>query len=196
MEPHASVPDSEGRQSAGIEADRIENLLPGIYKRLRRIAALVLKSQAPDFTLGATDLVHEALLKLCGPGVGEWKDPGHFYRVAAAAVRQALVDHARRRNSLKRGGWTTVEALDGQEVALLPNEDQIIRLDEWLEDLGRADPRKAQVVQLRFFAGLTMKEIAGVLEVSIPTVERDCRTGLAWLAAKLKETGDGVRHRV
>ena len=170
---------------AGPNGVAAPQLLPQVYEQLRDLAAGYLRGQGPCHTLQPTALVHEAYLKLLKQSAATWGDPTHFMSVAARAMRQILVDHARAKGTLKRGG-------DGQRWSILPgdasthdDEIDLLSLDTALSRLGALDERKARVVELRFFAGLTVTETAHVLGVSPATVEGDWRFARAWLRDQL-----------
>jgi RNA polymerase sigma factor (TIGR02999 family) len=164
-------------------------LLPLVYEELRRLAAHRLASEAPGQTLQPTALVHEAYLRLVGP-VGQpalWDGRGHFFAAAAEAMRRILVDNARRKSRPKHGaGLRRVQLDEGCSIAEAPGDD-LVALDEALTRLAAADPTKAQLVQLRFFGGLTMPEAAGVLGVSLATAERYWTFARSWLYAELTD---------
>jgi RNA polymerase sigma factor (TIGR02999 family) len=167
-----------------------EQLLPLLYGELRRLAQSQLGRTPPGNTFQPTALVHEAYLRLVGSNDPGWDGRGHFFAAAAESMRQILVDQARRKGSLKRGGGRRRFGLDVNEpVADMPGDD-LIALDEALQTLERSDERAAKVVKLRFFAGLTMDETAKSLNISIPTAERDWRFARTFLASKLNETAD------
>lgn len=180
-----------GRQASVIGADREESPGPAgvlyerVYDQLKALARRVRAGRAGE-TLNTTALVNEAWLKLAaGQGVW-WKDREHFFAVAARAMRQILVDSARRRTASKRGGagrWL-VSLDEGRERAPVRPE-QLLALDEALTRLAAIDPRRAEVVEQRYFAGLSVPETARVLGISTATVERDWRTARAWLAVEL-----------
>lgn len=158
-----------------------ERLFPLVYDELRQVAQRALRRERPDHTLRPTELVHEAYLKLAGGRGGEWQDRAHFIGIAARAMRQILVDHARRRLAGKRGGgWerTTLEAI-GAEQELPPEE--LLALDAALERLEQFEPRLRALVEYRFFGGLPDREIAELLGVSERTVNRDWTRARAWL---------------
>jgi RNA polymerase sigma-70 factor (ECF subfamily) len=156
-----------------------------VYAELRALAAAYARGQRPGHTLQPTALVHEAFVKLVEAPAGGWNDRAHFFAVAATAMRQVLADHARSRQARKRGGdWQRI-TLDGGELGQERDELDLVALDEALEELGRSDPRKLRVVELRFFGGLTAEEVARVLGVSLSTVESDWRTARAWLQIRL-----------
>jgi RNA polymerase sigma factor (TIGR02999 family) len=162
-----------------------ESLLPFLYKELRRLAHALHAARPPGATLQTTDLVHEAYLKLVGDHDPGWNGRAHFFGAAARAMREILVDQARRKGRAKHGaGWKRVEV---GEIALpveLPAQD-ILVVHEALERLEGEDPRKGQIVNLRFFAGLTTEETAKVLDVSASTVEREWRFVRAWLYSRM-----------
>jgi len=160
----------------------LSDLAPLVYDELRAIAGSVLKGQPAGHTLRTTALVHEAFVRLVDQTKIDFEGRSHFFGVAARAMRHVLVDHARRRSALKRGGGEgsripleeIMEALDASEVDL-------VSLDDCLTRLSDLDERKGRVVELRFFAGLGVSEVAGILNVSERTVERDWRMARAWL---------------
>jgi RNA polymerase sigma factor (TIGR02999 family) len=166
--------------SAGDRA-AVERALPQVYSELRRIAARELRRERPDHTLGATEIVHEAYLRLARqPGL-EWPSRHHFFAFAAHLMRRILVDHARHRNRSRRGGGE--RPLPLAEVADLGgvSSPDLLALDEALTRLAALDPQKATIVELRFFAGLTVEETAVQLGVSPETVGRQWRRSKAWL---------------
>jgi RNA polymerase sigma factor (TIGR02999 family) len=167
------------------DAGAAEKLLPLIYAELRALAGSYFRDQPGHHTLQPTALVHEAYLRLIQQPADAWQTRAHFFAVAATAMRQILTDFARRRNAQKRGGGAARVALDVVNPAAAPEYDPS-ELDELLTMLARHDARKARVVELRFFGGLEMKEIAEVLNVSLSTVEADWRAARAFLAAKLR----------
>lgn len=165
-----------------------EDLFPLVYDELRRLAAGYMNRETPGHTLQPTALVHEAYLKLVDQTRANWKGKTHFYAVGARVMRRLLVDHARGRGAQKRGaGWRNV-TLDG---VFPPSEDanldpeQLLDLNGALERLAELDEREAKVVTLRFFGGLTVEQVAEVLEVSKRTVDNDWRHARAWLQLEL-----------
>jgi len=165
-------------------------LLPLIYDDLRKLARSRMAKLAPGQTLQPTALVHEAYARVIGSGDPGWDGRGHFFGAAAQAMRNILVDQARRKGALKRGGGRQrLDLQDGDLAIQLPRED-ILALDEALRQLETDDPRKGQIVNLRYFAGLTAEETAAALDVSVGTVEREWRYIKAWLQTQLAE-GDG-----
>lgn len=168
-------------------------LLPLVYDELRRLARSYLSKERAGHTLQPTALVHEAYLRLAGKVQVPWQDRVHFYAAVAKVMRQILVDHARRRSTTKRGGDAIKISLAEAPEPLDPRAADILALDQALADLQRFDPRKAQIIELRFFAGLTIDETASLLEVSSPTVIKDTRKARAWLYAHLTAgSADGI----
>jgi RNA polymerase sigma factor (TIGR02999 family) len=186
MMTHAPTPVTELLEAAAQGSDQAVNeLFAQVYPELRRLARQVRHGRAGE-TLNATALAHEAWMKLAGSRNVAWQGRAHFFAVAARAMRQILVDTARRRLALKRGGqgdWAV--SLDEAHAAAPVRPAELIALDEALERMAALDARRAAVVEHRFFGGLTLEETAAVLGVSTATVERDWRAARAWLAAEL-----------
>lgn len=161
------------------------NLMPLVYDELRRIARGYLQRERSDHTLQATGLVHEAYLRLVDQTVATWQNRAHFFGVAAQVMRRILVDHARRVRSEKRGGsWDKVEFKE--ELLISPGRHvDLIALDESLQNLAKLNARQSQVVELRFFGGLTMEEVGEVLDISSRTVKREWRIAKAWLRREI-----------
>jgi RNA polymerase sigma factor (TIGR02999 family) len=164
-------------------------LLPLVYADLRRAAGRLLRRERPGHTLQPTDLVHEGYLKLVGDGAPDAENRRHFVGVAARAMRQVLVDHARRRGAAKRGAGRADVRLTNADVRFEVDLAEMVALDDALERLGRRNPRLSRVVELRFFAGLSEEETAAVLGVTSRTVQRDWATARAWLHKELAGTG-------
>src|SRR6516225_1097108 len=171
-----------------------EKLLPLVYEELRQLAAQKLAQEKPGQTLQATALVHEAYLRLvASPGreSGEepprWDSRGHFFAAAAEAMRRILLNRARDKKRLKRGGERRRVDLDQIEIALDTDDDQLIEINEALAQLAAEDPGAAQLVNLRFFAGLTLKEAADSLGLALRTAERQWAYARAWLYARLRQ---------
>lgn len=162
------------------DADARDRLFPLVYEELRQVARRALRRERPDHTMRPTELVHEAFLKL-GAADAPWQDRAHFFGVAARAMRQILVDHARRRMAGKRGGGMIATTLEdvGAEEGLPPEE--VLALDAALDRLEQKDPRLRALVEYRFFGGLSDKEIAELLQISERTVNRDWAKARAWL---------------
>lgn len=164
----------------------LEELTPLVYRELRRLAAHYLRREREGHTLQPTALVHEAYLRLVDQSNPSWKDRSHFYGVAARLMRQILVDDARLKMAGKRAG---IKVSFNDAVTLGPVRGRdLVALDESLSALEKIDPRKGKAVELRYFSGLSMEEIAQVLEVSPVTVRRDLRIAKAWLQKEV-ETG-------
>ncbi|RKY20061.1 MAG: RNA polymerase subunit sigma [Planctomycetota bacterium] len=173
-----------GRTEAG------DALLPLVYDDLRRLAAARMARLSPGQTLQATELVHEAYMRLVGSADPGWQGRAHFFGAAARAMRNVLADHLRRKGSLKRGG--RYRRLGEHAVAGLSCEgpsDDVLALEEALQHLEREFPRKAQVMTLSFFGGLNAAEIGEVMGLSTRTVEREGRFGKAWLNSRLSDDG-------
>jgi RNA polymerase sigma-70 factor, ECF subfamily len=158
----------------------LETLMPLVYDELRRVAGRYLQQERPGHTLSATALVHEAYLRLVKQTV-PWQNRAHFYGVAAQMMRRILVDHARRHRYAKRGGGALT--LELAEAAATPKHQEIdlLALDDALQSLAKMDERQSRLVELRFFAGLSIVETAEVLAVSAPTVKREWASARAWL---------------
>lgn len=160
----------------------LDILLPRVYKELRRLARHQLRNERPDHTLQSAALVHEAYLRLVGVSPPEqWESRTHFFAIAAQLMRQILVDYARRHGAAKRGG--SVCKLPLEDAMATPRRAQvdIVALDDALHALAKIDERQSRVVELRFFAGLSLNEISKVLEIAPATVQRDWTAARAWL---------------
>ena len=176
------------RWGAG-DARAVEELLPLLYDELRRLAAAYMRRQPMGHTLQPTALVNEAYLKLAGQSGLSFADRAGFFALAAKVMRRLLVDHARAHNAAKRGGDAVRVTLD-EGIASLPSRDvDFADLDAALEELGRLDERQAQIVELRFFAGLGIEETAAALSLSSATVKREWATARAWLYRRLSDGG-------
>jgi RNA polymerase sigma factor (TIGR02999 family) len=164
------------------------DLLPLVYDELRRLAAARLADEPSGNTLQPTALVHEAYLRLVGAPDGEhWNHRGHFFAAAAEAIRRILVEHARRKKRRKHGGDRRRLSLEAAESLVQAPSEDLQALDEALTRLTAHDPIKAEVVKLRFFAGLTMPEVARSLDLSLATVERYWTYARLWLYAELTD---------
>jgi RNA polymerase sigma factor (TIGR02999 family) len=162
-----------------------EQLLPLVYEELRKLAAVRMAAEAPGVTLQATALVHEAYLRLVDDGAEHnWDSRGHFFAAAAEAMRRILVDVARRRNSVKRGGDRARETLHESLIAA-ETPDDLLAVDAALQRLELTDPRAAELVKLRYFAGLTLREAAAALGVSPRTADDVWAYARAWLFREL-----------
>jgi RNA polymerase sigma factor (TIGR02999 family) len=157
----------------------VAELMPLIYGELRQLAAAYLRGERHSHTLQPTALVHEAYLRLVDQSSPDWQSRSHFYGVAARVMRQILVDHARRKQAKKRAGQPV--ALE-QAVSFQPDRSaDLVALDDSLTDLEKFDARKCKAIELRYFAGLTMEEIAQAMNLSVESVRRDMRMAEAWL---------------
>jgi RNA polymerase sigma factor (TIGR02999 family) len=174
----------EGDGAAG------EVLIPLVYDELRRVARHFLASQRPDHTLQSAALVHEAYLRLVGNRRMDWQNRQHFFAVAAQSMRQILVDHARQHGAVKRGGTSVTLTLD--EAVALPQlrRVDVVALDDALKSLAKLDAKQSQLVELRFFGGLTIEETARVMGSSPATIKREWATARAWLYAELHPTAE------
>jgi RNA polymerase sigma factor (TIGR02999 family) len=163
-----------------------DQLLSILYQELRRIAVERLAREKPGQTLQATDLVHEAYLRLVGGAGQTWKSRGHFLCAAAEAMRRILIEQARRKESVKHGGGRRRVDLDAAApVDSQPDHDDLLAIDEALTRLAQQEPVRAELVKLRFFGGLTMAEAAAALDISLATAERYWTFARAWLCAEL-----------
>lgn len=175
-----------------------EALLPLVYDELRRLADSRLASEHTPQTLQATGLVHEAYLRLIGPNPDQppgWDGRGHFFAAAAEAMRRILIDRARARNAQKRGGGTARRiSLNACVASLDQSPSELLELDEVLEQFQKIDTQKAELVKLRFYAGLTMPQAAEVLGISLSTAERHWAFARAWLFSRLSD-GTGSEEK-
>ena len=178
---------SDGDRSA------LEKLTPIVYDELHRLAGRYMRRERPGHSLQTTALVHEAYMRLVDYKRMQWQDRAHFFAVSAQLMRRILVERARRRN-LKRGGGAPHVSLEEAAVVGGNRAGDLVALDDAMNALALLDPRKVQVVEMRFFGGLTLEETAEVLKVSAITVRRDLRTAKAWLYRELNGvTDDGFR---
>jgi RNA polymerase sigma factor (TIGR02999 family) len=186
-------PDAEQHRTADSKrideaALSVADVLPELYQQLRRLAQGYLSSERPGHTLSATALVHEAYLKLAGQRSHHWSTPGEFFGVAAKAMRRILVDRARAKKSLKRGGSAQRLALDDEIAWFEQRSIDLVALDAALERLHVLDPPKAALVDLRFFAGLEMDRVAEMLGLSKRSTERQWTLAKAWLKREMDDT--------
>ncbi|MEP7354723.1 MAG: sigma-70 family RNA polymerase sigma factor [Acidobacteriota bacterium] len=169
------------------DATALDRLTPRVYEELRRMARRYMRNERQGVTMQATALVNEVYLQLAGATNLDCDDRSHFYAVAANMMRRILVDQARARGSAKRGGGAVKLNLDdAPEIAAHSRDREIVAIDEALVALAAMDPRKARVIELRFFGGLSVEETAEVLKVSEPTVLRDWKLAKAWMLRELK----------
>ncbi|HEY3663700.1 MAG TPA: sigma-70 family RNA polymerase sigma factor [Chthoniobacterales bacterium] len=167
------------------DPDAPARLMPFVYEELRQLARQYLQRERSDHTLQATGLVHEAYLRLVDQSTTTWQNRAHFFGVAAQVMRRVLVDYARAHRAEKRsGGWDKL-AFDEALTPALERGVDLIALDDALKDLLAIDPRQSQIVELRFFGGLTNEEIGEVLDVSPSTVKREWRLAKAWLRREI-----------
>jgi RNA polymerase sigma factor (TIGR02999 family) len=168
----------------------LDHLAPLVYRELHYLAHARMRQEQPGHTLQTTALVHEAYLRLLEARRVDWQDRAHFFALCARAMRQILVDAARARGSLKRGGPGPAVAFD-ERLAVSPARDpELLALDEALRQLSAGDPRQGKVVELRYFGGLSVEETAEVLGVSPQTVMRDWKLAKLWLARALRHAGE------
>ena len=172
------------------DARALDRLTPLVYNELRRLAARSLRRERPGNTLQTTALVHEAYLRLVGVKEARWQDRVHFFAVAAQMIRRILVDSARARNSIKRGGQVQrINHSSAVNLDAIPHPEsesaELIAVDDALKALAQMDPRKARVVELRFFGGLSVEETAEVLKISPQSVMRDWKLAKAFLTREI-----------
>jgi RNA polymerase sigma factor (TIGR02999 family) len=192
-----AAPPSDPALAPTGTAGGVATMVQLTYGRLRQLAAGYLRRERPDHTLQPTALVHEAYLRLSDAERRRWHSRAHFLSFAARVMRQVLVDEARRKGYRKRrppGGVAVADPADAGPEAERRGVD-VLDLDRVLGDLEAYDPRKAAIVQLRFFGGLTVPETSLVLELSVATVNREWRAARAWLGKALEELGGEGRHR-
>jgi len=170
----------------------MDKLAPKVYDELRRMARKYMQNERRDNTLQATALVNEVYLRLVDVDQVNWNDRAHFFAVSAQMMRRILVDRARARGSAKRGGDAPRVDLDAApEIAATGRDRDIVAVDEALDELAKLDPRKAKVIELRYFAGLSVDETAAVLKISPQSVMRDWKLAKAWL---MRELSRGAAH--
>jgi RNA polymerase sigma factor (TIGR02999 family) len=184
MPTRDGISEALERLRAG-EEGALERLVPLIYDDLRRLARRQIGRHGPQHTLATTGLVHEIYLKLRAQRQTAWRDRGHFFAVAARAMRHVLIDHARNRRRQKRGGGQPHAALDEQRIGTDTEIDRVLAVDEALTRLAVTEERLARIVECRFFAGLTDEETAEALAISHRTVQRDWARARSWLKAEM-----------
>ena len=172
------------RNSGSGDRAAFDQLLPLVYGELRKIADGYMRRQSPGHTLQPTALLHEAYLKLAGAG-SDYKDRGHFYTVAAAIMRNILVDHARANRAEKRGGDLLRVQIDDAASASVCQPEELILLNQAIEALAKVDERKARILDLRYFGGFSVEETAAALGLSVATVGRETRFAETWLRREL-----------
>jgi RNA polymerase sigma factor (TIGR02999 family) len=178
-------PVASGLATGGRAA--LDGLLPELYEELRSLAAAQMRHERPDHTLQPTTLAHEAFLKLAEQAGVQWRGRAHFLAVAAQAMRRILVDHARTRGRQKRGGDRPCAAIDPDEVAAAAPSPHLLALDEAMASLAAFDTVKAQVVEMRYFGGMTTAEVSEVLGISTRSVERHWEIARRWLYLEMKK---------
>jgi RNA polymerase sigma factor (TIGR02999 family) len=182
------------RAWAAGDPQALQRLTPRVYRELRRVAAHLLQNERPGHTLQSADLVHEAYLRLVNAPELDWQHRAHFFAVAATLMRRILLDRARRKTAAKRGGKTQALNLDQALDVAQAEAREVVALNDALDALAEVDPRKARIVELRYFAGLSVKETAEVVQVSSDTVMRDWKLARAWLLTEIR-TGDAIGPR-
>ena len=173
------------------DSSAANNLLEAVYPELRKIAAAYMHRESPAHTLQPTALLHEAYLKIAGAGA-DWKDRAHFFALSAVAMRQILVDHARGKKSQKRGAGAAHVSLDQAFVYRDEDPELLVALDIALHKLQQTDPRKARILELRHFGGLSIDETAAATAVSVATIGRELRFAEAWLKRELSQPPIGT----
>jgi len=181
--------DAQQGQPSGPKA--VEELLPLVYGELRKLAAHKMKAESPGQTLQPTALVHEAWLRLAGDdGQAQFQNRAHFFGAAAEAMRRILIERARSRLAAKRGGGAQRLDADEMEIACpIEDDDALLRLHEALDKFSAVDARKAELVNLRFFVGMSYQEAAAVLGVAVPTAKQWWAYARAWLAVEMRGNG-------
>ena len=172
----------QGRDRAALDA-----LLPAVYQELRRLAHFELRNERPDHTLQSAALVNEAYLRLFRMQPPRWESRTHFFAIAAHLMRQILVDYARRHRASKRGSGLCMLTLDDVGALSQQKEVDVIAIDDALHALAEVDPRQSQVVELRFFAGLSLQETSEVMGIATATVQRDWTAARAWLYREISQ---------
>jgi RNA polymerase sigma factor (TIGR02999 family) len=173
------------RAWAGGDPEALKQLTPRVYRELRRMAGHFLQNERPGYTLQSVELVHEVYLRLVDVNRVDWQHRAHFFAVSATLMRRILLDRARKRSAAKRGSKPEHMDLDAALDVSSGRARELIALDDALSILAQVDPRKAQIVELRFFGGLSVEETAEVVGVSSDTVMRDWKLARAWLMTEL-----------
>lgn len=183
-DPSKSVAELLAKWQADADG-ALDDALPLVYEELRRLAHHYMRQERPDHTLQSTALVHEAYLRLEKQGAGQFQNREHFVAICAQLMRQILVEYARGHRAAKRDGGLKLELDDA--AAFKSKSVDLVALDDALTELARMDPRQSQIVELRFFGGLSIEETAGVLDLSPATVKRDWTTARVWLRRQLSK---------
>lgn len=168
------------------DKEALDKLMPFVYDELRKLAGHYMRNQRPEHTLQTTALVNEAYLRLIDSSQVRWQNRTHFFAISAQLMRRVLVDFARAKKAHKRGGDEQKVTFDEALPVLIEKESELIALDEALTELSTMDERQSQIVEMRYFGGMTEKEIGKALEISTRTVRRDWSIARAWLFSKLK----------
>jgi RNA polymerase sigma factor (TIGR02999 family) len=177
------------RAAASGQREHVDLLMNAIYEDMRRLANVHLQAERSDHTLQPTALVHEAYLKLINQHSAQWSDRLQFFAVASQIIRRILIDHARERKALKRGGSVGRFSLSDRDVAAPLRDEELLALDEALAELAEIDPRQARIVELRYFGGCTVEETAELLGIGPRTIDRDWQAAKAWLYCRMTEAG-------
>ena len=175
------------QQWRGGDRKALDTLLPLVYKELRRLAHARLRNERPGHTLQSAALVNEAYLRLIGLDAPQWESRTHFFAIAARLMREVLVDYARRHRAGKRGGGACKVSLEDAAGVSRRQDVDVVALDDALEALAKIDARQSQVVELRFFAGLSLQEISAALQIAPATVQRDWTAARAWLHREMSK---------
>ena len=175
-------------QWAAGDQNAIDQLLPLVYRELHKMAKRYMAQQAPGHTLQTTAVINEAYLKLAAGAEPDWENRAHFFGVAAKAMRHVLVDHARHHHAAKRGGEVQMVPLDDNLAISAGAGSEMIALDEALTSLAKLDARKSQVVELRYFGGLSVEDTARTLKISPETVARDWKFAKAYLQGEIRRS--------
>jgi RNA polymerase sigma factor (TIGR02999 family) len=165
-----------------------EDLLPLVYDELRKLAVARMADEKPGQTLQPTALVHEAWLKIAGEGGGRFANRRHFFKAAATAMQQILIDNARRKQRLKHGANQAGEALHESRIAVAVPSDELLAVNDALQELAKEDPQAAEVVRMRYFVGMTVAEIADALDLAPRTVDRHWAFARAWLKRAIRSS--------
>ena len=173
---------------SGGDRSALDELMPLVYDELRRLARRYTSRERPGNTLQTSALINEAYLRLVDQKNVRWQNRAHFYGIAAQMMRRILVDHARKRRYQKRGGGGQRVSFDEAMIVSDERAGEVVALDDALKNLAEVDPRKSQLVELRFFGGLSVEETAEVLGVSAPTVKRQWRMAKAWLFGQVQKS--------
>jgi RNA polymerase sigma factor (TIGR02999 family) len=168
-------------EAQGGNRDALQQLIPLVYQELRRLASACLNREYENKTIRTTDLVHEAFLKLVGEKNVSWENRAHFFGIAANSMREILIDYARHKGAVKRGGDFTRVSMDGAMMVSADSMEELLMIDDALRQLEKVDKRLCRMVELRYFAGLTIEETAHILSISPRTVKRDWELARSWL---------------